>query len=92
MPPNVVTTVINSIGSGHRILRYLAGFDPDEVTMVGFKDEFFATEVVAGLGNSEIERIGLWLVSIPVDCSARVLFGSKGNSLMSDIAGGAGVE
>ena len=54
--------------------------------MVGVEDKLFATEVVAELENSEVERIGLLLVSIPVNCSTRILFGSKGNSLMSDSA------
>ena len=60
--------------------------------MVGFEDKLFATEVVAELEESEVERIGLLLVSVPVDCSTRVLFRSKGNSLMSDSADGVGVE
>ena len=41
--------------------------------MVGFEDKLFATEVVVELENSEVERIGLLLVSIPIDCSARAI-------------------
>ena len=60
--------------------------------MIDLWDKLLAAEVAAEFEDSEVERISLLLVGVPVDGSARVLLWSKSNSLMNDIASGIGVE